>query len=81
MSLNSNIPDYILEEYEALKNPIIEWDNSFEIPNYVFQEIDEYYRLGKPLYKWNNVVALMNLARMNNSLTKEQMKILIEKYK
>jgi len=81
MSNKSNIPDYILEEFEALNNPIIDWDNSFKIPNYVFQEIDEYYRLGKPLYKWNNVVALMNLARMNNSLTKEQMKILIEKYK
>jgi len=42
MSNKSNIPDYILEEFEALNNPIIDWDNSFKIPNYVFQEIDEY---------------------------------------
>ena len=81
MSNKTNIPNYILAELEALNNPIIEWDDSFEIPNYVFQEIDEYYRLGKPSHKWNNVVALMNLARMNNSLTNEQIKILIEKYK
>jgi len=78
---NSIIPKHIQEEIEAYNNPIIKWDNSFEVPNYVLSEIDEYYRKGKPITKWSNVIALMNLAKMNNRLTEEQIEYLTIKFR
>lgn len=84
MDNDYEIPNYIKEEIEDYINqkpPIITWDGDFEVPDYVLSEIEEYYKKGKPTTKWSNVVALMNLAKVNNRLTQKQIEYLKVKYK
>ncbi|MBQ9298116.1 MAG: hypothetical protein IJ223_03630 [Clostridia bacterium] len=56
----------------------------FNIPYYLFEEIIEYVELTAKGYcktmKWVNIKALMNCAKVKNSLTQEQVNFLIEKY-
>lgn len=53
----------------------------FEIPYYISDEISRYLNKGKPITIWNNIICLMNLARMNDRLTDEQITYLKLKYK
>jgi len=56
----------------------------FSIPYYIFEEIVEYIELKNQGYskcmKWNNIKALLRLAKVNDKLSSEQVKFLIEKY-
>lgn len=84
MDIEYEIPDYLQEEINDLINnkpPLIVWDGDFEVPTYILSEIEEYYKKGKPIAKWNNVVALMNLSRVNNGLTREQIEHLKVRFK
>ena len=56
-------------------------NEDFDIPYYIFEEIVDYIERGRPITRWDNVVALMGMAKVNNRLTEEQVKHLIETYK
>lgn len=51
-------------------------NKDFNVPYYIFEEILEYIELTAKGHcksmKWNNIKSLINLAVLNNSLTKEQ---------
>lgn len=84
MNTDYEIPDYLQEEINDLLNnkpPLIVWDGDFEVPAYVLSEIEEYYKKGKPIAKWDNIVSLMNLSKVNNGLTIEQIEYLKVRFK
>lgn len=51
-------------------------NKDFNVPYYIFEEILEYIELTAKGHcksmKWNNIKSLINLAVINNRLTKEQ---------
>jgi hypothetical protein len=61
-----------------------EINKDFNIPYYIFEEIVEYIELTNQGYckcmKWENIKSLLGLAKINNSLSSEQVNFLIEKY-
>ena len=61
-----------------------EINKEFDIPFYIFEEIVEYVELTAKGYskcmKWENIKALLRLAKVNNRLTDEQVKFIIDKF-
>lgn len=61
-----------------------EINKDFNIPYYIFEEIVEYIELTNQGYckcmKWENIKSLLGLAKINNSLSSEQVNFLIKKY-
>lgn len=61
-----------------------EINNEFDIPFYIFEEITEYIELTAKGHckcmKWENIKTLLNLAKVNNRLTEQQVNFIIEKY-
>ena len=61
-----------------------EINKDFNVPYYIFEEIVEYIELTKQGHcksmKWKNIKALLNLAKVNNRFTQEQVDFIIEKY-
>ena len=59
-------------------------NKEFDVPYYIFEEIVDYIELtahGKSKsMKWENIKKLLGLAKVNNRLTSEQVKFLINKY-
>lgn len=59
-------------------------NKNFNIPYYIFEEIIEYIELtamGKcKTMKWENIKSLLNLAVINNRLTKSQAEYLKETF-
>ena len=51
-------------------------NKEFNIPYYIFEEITDYIELTAKGYskcmKWENIKSLLNLAVVNNRITKEQ---------
>lgn len=63
---------------------MIETNQDFNVPYYVFKEITEYIELTNQGHcktmKWENIKSLLGLAKINNRLSSEQVNFLIEKY-
>ena len=61
-----------------------EINKDFNVPYYIFEEIVEYIELTNQGYcktmKWENIKALLRLAKVNDRLSSEQVKFIIEKY-
>ncbi len=61
-----------------------EINKDFNVPIYIVDEILEYVELTAKGYskcmKWENIKALLNCAKVNNQLTQEQVKFIIEAY-
>lgn len=59
-------------------------NEEFNIPYYIFEEITEYIELTAKGYckcmKWENIKSLLNVAVINNRLTKQQAKLLQERF-
>ena len=59
-------------------------DSDFFIPYYIFEEIVEYIELTSKGYckcmKWENIKSLLNLAVLNNKLTRQEADFLKEKF-
>lgn len=59
-------------------------NEEFNIPYYIFEEITEYIELTAKgnckCMKWENIKSLLNLAVINNRLTKKQSEFLQKKY-
>ena len=59
-------------------------NEEFNIPYYIFEEITEYIELTAKgrckCMKWENIKSLLNLAVINNSLSKQQANFLKEKF-
>lgn len=61
-----------------------EINKDFNVPYYIVEEIVEYIELTNQGYcksmKWENIKALLRLAKVNNRLSSNQVKFIIEKY-
>ena len=59
-------------------------NEEFNIPYYIFEEITEYIELTAKgrckCMKWENIKSLLNLAVINNGLSKQQANFLKEKF-
>ena len=59
-------------------------NEEFNIPYYIFEEIVEYIELTAKgdckAMKWENIKALLGLAKVNNRLTEQQVRFLIDKF-
>lgn len=59
-------------------------NKDFNVPYYIFEEILDYVELTAKGHcksmKWNNIKSLLNLAVINNRLTKEQAEYLKETF-
>lgn len=59
-------------------------NKEFDIPYYIFEEIVEYIELNAKGYckcmKWENIKALLNLAVINNKITKLEAEFLKQKF-
>ena len=59
-------------------------NEDFNIPYYIFEEITEYLEQTAKGHcrtaKWNNIKSLLNLAKVNNRFTQEQVNFLKEKF-
>ena len=59
-------------------------NKEFAIPHYIAEEIAEYIELTNQGYckimKWENIKSLLGMAKINNRLTEQQVKFLIEKF-
>lgn len=59
-------------------------NEDFNVPYYIFEEIVEYVELTAKGYskcmKWQNIKTLLGLAKVNKSLTQEQVNFLKEKF-
>lgn len=59
-------------------------NEDFNIPYYIFEEIVEYVELTAQGHckcmKWENIKALLRLAQVNNRLTEQQVKHIINNY-
>ena len=56
-------------------------DKDFNIPFYIFEEFIKYYRKDKSIVVWDNLVALLNLAKVNGRFTQDQVDFLKKEYK
>ena len=65
----------------AYKTAIEDVKKEFNVPYYVFEEVVEYYQRGKPITRQNNIIALINLAKINNRLTETQAQVLRELFR
>lgn len=61
-----------------------QFNNEFNIPYYIFEEIVEYIELTAKGHcktmKWENIKALLGMAKVNNRLTEQQVQYLINKF-
>lgn len=59
-------------------------NKEFNIPYYIFEEITDYIELTAKGYlkcmKWENIKSLLNLAVVNNRITKEQAQFLEKEF-
>ena len=59
-------------------------NKEFNIPYYIFEEIIDYIELTAKGYskcmKWENIKSLLNLAVVNNRITKEQAEFLEKEF-
>ena len=59
-------------------------NEDFNVPYYIFEEITEYLEQTAKgncrTAKWNNIKSLLNLAKVNNRFTQEQVNFLKEKF-
>jgi len=59
-------------------------NEEFNIPYYIFEEITEYIELTAKGHckcmKWENIKSLLNLAVINNRLTKQQAELLKQRF-
>ena len=59
-------------------------NEEFNIPYYIFEEITEYIELTAKgnckCMKWENIKSLLNLAVINNRLTKSQAELLQQRF-
>ena len=59
-------------------------NEEFNIPYYIFEEITEYIELTAKGHckcmKWENIKSLLNLAVINNRLTKQQAELLQQNF-
>ena len=59
-------------------------NKEFNIPYYIFEEIIDYIELTAKGYskcmKWENIKSLLNLAVVNNRITKEQARFLEKEF-
>lgn len=59
-------------------------DQEFNVPYYIFEEIIKYVELTEKVYckcmKWENIKTLLQLAVINNRLTKEQAEFLEKEF-
>ena len=59
-------------------------NKEFNIPYYIFEEITDYIELTAKGYskcmKWENIKSLLNLAVVNNRITKEQARFLEKEF-
>lgn len=59
-------------------------NEDFDIPYYIFEEITEYIELTAKgcckTAKWNNIKTLLNCAKVNNRLSEQQVKYIIDTY-
>lgn len=59
-------------------------NEEFNIPYYIFEEITEYIELTAKEHckcmKWDNIKSLLNLAVINNRLTKQQAELLQQRF-
>lgn len=59
-------------------------NEDFSIPYYIFEEIVEYVEQSAQgrcrCSKWSNIKALLRLAQVNNHLTEQQVKRIIDNY-
>ena len=59
-------------------------NEEFNIPYYIFEEITEYIELTAKGHckcmKWDNIKSLLNLAVINNRLTRQQADYIKEKF-
>ena len=59
-------------------------NKEFNIPYYIFEEITDYIELTAKDYskcmKWENIKSLLNLAVVNNRITKEQAQFLEKEF-
>ena len=59
-------------------------NEAFSVPYYIFQEITEYIELTAKgnckCMKWENIKSLLKLAQVNNRLTEQQVKHIINTY-
>ena len=59
-------------------------NEEFNIPYYIFEEITEYIELTAKGHckcmKWDNIKSLLNLAVINNRLTKQQAELLQQRF-
>ena len=59
-------------------------NKEFNIPYYIFEEIIDYIELTAKGYskcmKWENIKSLLNLAVVNNRITKEQAQFLEKEF-
>ena len=59
-------------------------NEEFNIPYYIFEEITEYIELTakghSKCMKWENIKSLLNLAVINNRLTKQQVELLQQRF-
>ncbi len=59
-------------------------NEEFNIPYYIFEEITEYIELTAKGHckcmKWENIKSLLNLAVINNRLSKQQAELLKDRY-
>lgn len=59
-------------------------NKDFNIPYYIFEEIIDYIELTAQNHcktaKWENIKSLLRLAQVNNRLTEQQVKHIIDNY-
>ena len=59
-------------------------DTDFNVPYYIVEEIVDYIELTAKGYckcmKWENIKALLQLEKINNRLTQEQINFLVKTY-
>lgn len=59
-------------------------NEDFNVPYYIFEEIVEYVELtakgNSKCMKWNNIKSLLNLAKVNDRLSEQQVKHIINNY-
>lgn len=64
------------EVIQAYKTATKNYNDEFSVPYYIVEEIVEYYKKDKPISRKYNTMSLMNLAKVNNRLTENQVKTL-----
>lgn len=61
-----------------------QFNKEFNVPYYIFEEIVEYIELTAKgnckTMKWENIKVLLNMAKINNRLTEQQVQLIIDKF-